>query len=106
MNIPLSSAGLAMCISRQLCGGAQGPAPHVNVAGHIVVHVPQWAAFVASAVSHPLAGESSQSANPALQLLITHTPPAHDGVASGMLHDRPHAPQFATLVARSIQTPP
>jgi hypothetical protein len=72
---------------------------------HARPHIPQWATFVRVSTSHPLAGLLSQLPKPAVQLATVHVPLAQLSLALGRLHARPHAPQWAAVVARAVSQP-
>src|SRR5690242_1120997 len=57
-------------------------------------HVASVAAIFVHAYSHPVAGSWSRSTNPGLHAPIAHCPPTHAGVAFGVTHTLPHAPQL------------
>jgi hypothetical protein len=82
------------------------PAMQAIPVGQVVVHEPQCEASLCVFTSHPFAGLPSQSAKPALQLAMWHVPAVHEGVALGVAHTRPQAPQLARFVVRSTQLPP
>jgi hypothetical protein len=71
---------------------------------HDVLHVPQVVADARFA-SHPFDAIPSQSENPAAHTKL-HDPTVHVEIPfEGALHDVPHAPQFAALVARLASHP-
>ena len=83
------------------------PAAHVGVPPvHVqpCPHVPQWLVFVCVFVSHPLIGLPSQSAIPELHTGV-HTPATHVVVPLGFVHSVPHAPQWLTVLDRSVSHP-
>jgi hypothetical protein len=60
---------------------------------------------VAVFTSQPLEGSPSQSAKPVAQVVTAHALAAQVAVALGSAHARPHAPQLAALVRRSVSQP-
>ena len=68
-------------------------------------HAPQLALSVRVSTSHPLAGLRSQSAKPAAQVATAHAPTVQVAVALGSAQVRPHAPQLASVVPRSVSQP-
>lgn len=87
----------------------QAPAEHVATvppgAGQAVLHAPQLAGSVATAVSHPSI-PPLQSANPG-EHSRAHAPPRHTGRALGAPgHALSHRPQCATEIEVSTQLAP
>ena len=68
-------------------------------------HAPQLALSLRVSTSQPLAGFRSQSRKPVAQAATAHAPATHVEVALDSAQTRPQAPQFATLVPRSISQP-
>jgi hypothetical protein len=60
---------------------------------------------VAVAVSQPSVATLLQSAKPVAQAITPQRPVAHVPVALGGAHARPHAPQWASVVPRSVSQP-
>ena len=87
----------AHCPSSQIgeaCAGAQTrPQPPQFVSARLVF------------TSQPLSSRASQSAEPASQRPMRHTPLAHAGVALARSHNRPQTPQLARLLAVSTSQP-
>lgn len=72
---------------------------------HTVPHPPQWLGLVIRYVSQPFnRALPSQLPQPAAHA-IEQAPAAHCGVPLVELQITPHAPQFATLVCRSVSQP-
>jgi len=67
-------------------------------AEHLVPHALQLLTSALRLTSQPFAALPSQSAKPALQLWIPHTPAVHLGVALGRLHTVPQLPQLLMSV--------
>jgi hypothetical protein len=84
------------------------PATHALVALaalHARPHIPQFVGLVRVSTSQPSDALPLQSAKPALHV-NPHAPAAHVAVAlAGAIHDRPHVPQLATVVARVVSQP-
>ena len=59
---------------------------------------------VLSGISQPLPGVSSQSSQPLSQVVTWQVPVAQLGVPCAVLHERPHMPQF-TSVLSSVSQP-
>jgi hypothetical protein len=71
----------------------QSPATHTAApwtSAHIFPQEPQLFLLVARLASHPLSAMPSQSAQPALQDLIMHTPPKQEVTALGNEQVHPH----------------
>ena len=81
------------------------PPEHTWPAAHVVPQVPQFALSVRASTSQPFDGSPSQSAKPVRHAAIPQRPPLHAAVAFGSTHARPHAPQLAALVSRSVSQP-
>jgi hypothetical protein len=72
---------------------------------HIRLQPPQCARVLSSGVSQPSAALPLQSPKPELHDSIAHAPARHTGVARGVMHARPHAPQWASVDASVTSQP-
>jgi hypothetical protein len=85
------------------------PAVHVAIAfaraAHAVAHVPQFDTELRRSTSHPFAALPSQSPNPAEHPVTAHVPATHADIALARSQVRPHIPQFAGAVERSVSHP-
>jgi hypothetical protein len=105
--------GVPSCVSQPACALVQSRNPLLQV---VSVHVPvaqDSLAFarlqgtpqppqlvrVFSGVSHPLPGASSQSSQPLSQVVTWQLPVAQLGVPCAVLHERPHMPQFVSVLS-------
>ncbi len=82
----------------------QVPPEHEVPAAHARPHAPQFA-LVVRGVSQPFDAAPSQLPKPALHAPTAHAPPAHAGVALGVAHAAPHAPQLVAVVVRAVSQP-
>jgi hypothetical protein len=89
----LQSAKPALQVTRQ-----EPPAQAAEALGPATQALPQRPQCIEDAVrstSQPLAALASQSPKPVLHAITPQAPAAHDGVAWGTEHARPHMPQLA-----------
>lgn len=87
---------------------SQRPSSQTGVAwagAHALPQAPQLARVMLVFTSQPLSSRPSQSAEPASQRPMRHTPAAHCAVALARSHTRPHAPQLAGLLEVSTSHP-
>jgi hypothetical protein len=85
------------------------PARHVRdvefAVEHASPHPPQWLALTRRSSSQPVSAIPSQFANVPEQAATAHVPPTHTAVAFASRQGSLHAPQWATVVDRSVSQP-